>query len=297
MKRVDLKITFACNNKCKFCIQWDKRFSYPEREYKDLCETLDKEKEKRIKYLVLTWGEPTMHPYILDIVEYAKNIGFEEIQLQCNGRTLADKNYCKKLIERGITEFWPSIHGYYKKTHDWLVDRDWAWEDTMKGIINMKQLWKRVIINTVITKQNYEELPKMAKLFVSLWIEQFQFAFPHIGWSAYKNYKEIIPTKTECISYIHKWLDIGRNGNSICMVEAMPFCFMQWYERAIAEYNYMPDATVYDSDFALESYDEWKLNEWKAKWEACKKCSKKHICEWPWKEYVELFGWDEFKTI
>jgi hypothetical protein len=63
------------------------------------------------------------------------------------------------------------------------------------------------------------------------------------------------------------------------MTEAIPFCLMQGYEWAIAEYNFMPETTVVDAEYRTESYTDYRLTEGKAKREECKKCSKYNICE------------------
>ena len=38
------------------------------------------------------------------------------------------------------------------------------------------------------------------------------------------------------------------------------------------------------------------MNE-KSKSEKSKDCIKNRNCEWPWREYPELYWWDEFKPI
>jgi MoaA/NifB/PqqE/SkfB family radical SAM enzyme len=37
-----------------------------------------------------------------------------------------------------------------------------------------------VIINSVVTKDNYKEIPELAALLIKLKVTQFQFAFVHI---------------------------------------------------------------------------------------------------------------------
>ncbi len=298
MKRLDLKVWFACNNMCLFCVQWDKRFRFPPKTKKQIFKELEDWRNQWIDYVVFTWGEPTVHPDILEIMKYAKDIWYKNIQLQTNGRTFSNWEFAKKLVEIGwMTEFGPSLHWFKPETHDSLVKSKGAWKEVIQWIKNAKKLWLYIVTNTVITKQNYKELPAMALLFVKLWVDQFQFAFPHILGSAWKNRWEIVPKKSEVISYIHRALDIGKKAWKICMTEAIPFCFMQWYERAIAEYNYMPDTKVFDAEWVIDSYTQYRWTEWKIKWPPCEKCKLNNICEWPWKEYPEMFGWEEFKAV
>ncbi len=297
MKRADIKVGFACNNHCKFCVQWDKRLHYKQRNFEEIKKILEDEYKNGCEGLVFTWWEPTLHKDLIASVSYARNLWYKSIQIQSNGRNFANKEYVIELIHAWVTEFWPSIHGFKKETHDVLVGSPWAWEQVIQGIKNLRELNQNIIINSVITKQNYTEIPALALLLCKLWVSQFQFAFVHILGSAEKNKKEIVPKKTEIIPYIKKALDIGKKYNVICMTEAIPFCLMQWYEWAIAEYNFMPETTVIDAEYRTESYSDYRWSEGKVKREECKKCLKNNICEGPWKEYPELYWWDEFIPI
>lgn len=297
MKRADIKVWFACNNHCLFCVQWDKREKYKPRSIEEIKKITKEEFEKWCDGVVFTWGEPTVHTWLAECVEYAKNIWYKSIQIQSNWQTFSDIWYVKKLIKAWVTEFWPSIHGFKKETHDYLVKTPWAWEKVVRWLINLKKLNQVIIINSVITRQNYKEIPMLANLLVKIWVNQFQFAFVHILWSAGKNKKDIVPSKTEVLPYVKKALDIWKKAWVICMTEAIPFCMMKWYEWAIAEYNFMPETTVVDAEYRTESYADYRWNEWKAKREECKKCTRYNICEWPWKEYPDLFWWNEFKPI
>ncbi len=297
MKRVDVKVWFACNNHCSFCVQWDKREKFRPRTYEEICQILEDEFSNGCRWLVFTGGEPTVHPKLVECVAYAKKLGYETIQIQSNGRNFADITYLQKLIEAWVTEFSPAIHGFKKETHDALVGADGAWEQVIRGLINIKKLGFPIIINSVITEQNYKEIPELASLLVKLWVSSFQFAFVHILGSAAKNKKTVVPKKSNVIPYIKKALDIGKSAGITCMTEAIPFCLMQWYEWAIAEYNFMPETTVVDAEYRTESYADYRWELWKAKREECKKCTKNPICEWPWKEYPEIYGWNEFVPV
>jgi MoaA/NifB/PqqE/SkfB family radical SAM enzyme len=294
MKRADVKVWFACNNHCSFCVQWDKREQYKPRTYEEICEILEDEFANDCRGVVFTGWEPTVHPRLVECVAYAKKLWYEVIQIQSNGRNFANMEYLQKLIDAWVTEFSPAIHGFKKETHDMLVGSSGAWEHAVRGIINIRKLWYPVVMNSVITEQNYREIPELASLFVKLWVSSFQFAFVHILGSAAKNKTTVVPKKSNVIPYVKKALDIGRAAGITCMTEAIPFCLMQWYEWAIAEYNFMPETTVVDAEYRTESYADYRWDQWKAKREECVQCSKNSICEGPWKEYPELYWWDEF---
>jgi MoaA/NifB/PqqE/SkfB family radical SAM enzyme len=296
MKRTDIKIGFRCNNRCKFCVQGDKRELLAAKDFKEIEKDLREAFGKGKTEVVLTGGEPTLHPDFLKIIKLAKSAGFKNIQIQTNGRMFAYPDFCLKTIEAGATEFSPAIHGPNAEIHDFLTSVPGSFGQTIQGIKNLKKLAQRVITNTVITSQNYRFLPQIAELLVGLDVDQFQFAFLHISGRAAENKDWIVPRKSKIIEYVKKGLEVGIKANKRVMTEAIPYCLMAGYEDCIAE-RIIPDGSVFDIDFTIEDYGEYRRNEGKTKGSRCPQCKYYKICEGPWKEYPEIFGWDEFKPV
>jgi len=296
MERVDIKIGFRCNNRCKFCVQGDKRNYLAAKDRKEVKKSLKDAYSRGKDEVVFTGGEPTLHPYFLDLVKYAKETGFKEIQIQTNGRLFAYNDFCLKTIRAGATQFSPAVHGPDARIHDFLTSSKGSFVQTIKGIKNLKKLNQYVLTNTVITTTNAKYLPQIAKLLVDLGVNQYQFAFIHIGGRAAENKDWIVPRKTKILKYIKKGLDIGIKANRKVMTEAIPYCLMRGYEDYIAE-KVIPPSIVYDAGFVVEDYAQYRKDKGKAKRPDCQKCKYYQICEGPWKEYPEIFGWDEFKPV
>ena len=66
-----------------------------EKTTEQIKEDLNKARE-RCDSVVLVGGEPTIRKDIIEIVKYAKQLGFKKIQIQTNGRRFAYKNFCIK---------------------------------------------------------------------------------------------------------------------------------------------------------------------------------------------------------
>jgi MoaA/NifB/PqqE/SkfB family radical SAM enzyme len=164
------------------------------------------------------------------------------------------------------------------------------------GIMNLKKLDQEVIMNTVITKSNYRHLPEIAKLLVSLDVDQFQLAFVHADGSAGKNFQSVVPRMSLAVPYVKKAIDIGRRFNKNVMTEAIPFCFMVGYEDSISE-KVIPETKIYEHDYIVENFTDARITRGKAKGGRCKKCRYYKICEGTWKEYPQKFGWEEFKPV
>ena len=296
VRRTDIKIGFGCNNMCLFCVQGNKREKLGQKKKKLVFEELREGRRGKCSSVVFTGGEPTLNPHLFDFIRYAKAIGYSVIQIQTNGRMFGYPDYCQKLIEAGANEFSPALHGSRAAIHDRLTVSKGSFVQTVKGIKNLKSLGQKVITNTVITKQNYRDLPNIAKLFVRLGVDQFQFAFPHIVGSAMKNKGLIVPTMDKVMPFVKKGLDIGRKNNISAMTEAIPFCFMRGYESCVAE-RIMPNAIVFDGDYTIKNYKKYRVSKGKLKGAVCKKCLLNFVCEGPWREYPEIFGWKEFSPF
>jgi MoaA/NifB/PqqE/SkfB family radical SAM enzyme len=294
-KRIDIKIGYQCNNHCLFCVQGDKREKCAFRDKDEIKKDLISAK-KTCDSVVFTGGEPTIHSYFLDLVSLAKKLNFQIIQIQTNSRMFSYKKFCQETIKAGANEFSPALHGHTAKLHDFLTTAPGSFNQTIQGIKNLKELKQKVITNTVINKFNYRYLPKIAKLLVSLNVDQFQFAFVHMVGSAWKNRNFIVPQKSRIMPFVKRGLDIGIKAGLKVMTEAIPYCFMRGYEQYTAE-RIIPEAMVVENNFKIKDYKEYRINRGKIKGPKCKNCLYFPICEGPWREYPEIFGWEEFEPI
>jgi MoaA/NifB/PqqE/SkfB family radical SAM enzyme len=295
MERVDLKVGYQCNNRCLFCIQGDKRFTSPNKSSEEIKKIL-KSMKKDHDGVVFTGGEPTVRSELINWVNYAKKLGYKTIQIQSNGRMFSYKEYCITIIRAGANEFSPALHGSSAKIHDSLTQAPGSFAQTVAGIKNLRKLNQYILTNSVVTKINYKDLPNLAKLLVDLQVDQFQFAFMHINNIVAKSpplIKKIVPRYKEAVPYIKKGIDIGIKAGIRVMAEAIPYCFMKGYEKYISE-QYIPYTSIFDDKIELADYGSYRANEGKAKGPQCKQCKYNKICEGPWKDYPEIFGWSEF---
>jgi len=295
--RVDIKVTFRCNNHCDFCAQGNKRDTITERSVAQVEQDLAEAKRKHgANAVTFTGGEPTLHPHIVELVSIARKLGYIYIQIQTNGRMFAYPGMLKALYAAGANELSPSLHGACPATHDGLTHSPGSFMQTVQGMKNAASMGMRMVTNSVITSGNYKELPELAALLVKLGVKQYQFAFVHIVGTAKVNKDWIVPRKSDIMPYVKKGLDVGRRSGVFACTEAIPFCFMKGYEDCVSE-QFMPEASVVDGAILIDSYGDYRRNEGKVKHEKCKRCLYYKRCEGPWKEYPEIYGWDEFVPV
>jgi len=294
-RRVDVKVGFSCNNRCLFCVQGDKRHKVGDFSTDEVLKTLA-EARATADSIVFTGGELTIRKDVVDLVRHAKSLGFGVIQIQTNGRMLAYPEVVDRLIESGANEFSPALHGHIAALHDWLTGSPGSFDQTCAGIKNVKARGRYVLTNSVITRSNFRHLADLARLLVSLGVDQYQLAFVHPVGSAGAHFDAIVPRLSMIEPYVKAGLTVGIKAGRSVMTEAIPYCFMGGFERHVAE-RIIPRTKIFDAGFVVEDYTEFRLTEGKAKGPDCPRCIHVRYCEGPWKEYPEKLGWDEFKPV
>ena len=294
MRRLDLKVGFACNNRCVFCAQGEKR---------QVCEALDiprlieqlRQARHKCTGVVLTGGEPTVYKPIVRLVKAAQLLGYQSIQLQTNGRLLAYPKMIGALLEAGVTEFSPSLHGTTAEVHDALTGATGAFEQSKEGIRNAVATGLPVVTNSVVTQLNVDILPELVELLISLGVRHGQLAFVHPVGTALTLFDSVVPTLPSVVEPLRKAREVAKAHDMRLVTEAVPLCFLRGMEDLAVE-EYIPDTTVVDLDGTLD-YSDWRVAQGKSHGPPCENCSVRQRCEGPWREYPEHRGWDEFVPL
>ena len=293
--RVDLKVGFACNNRCVFCVQGTKRERFGARPVEELRDILRRERP-RVDAVVFTGGEPTVRRDLPELVAHARELGYRTIQIQTNGRMLAHRAYLERLVAAGATEFSPALHGHVAALHDHLTGAPGAFAQTVTGIRHLKAMGRFVLTNSVVTRSSYRHLPELARLLVSLGVDQFQLAFVHPVGTAATLFDSVVPRMELAAPYLMAALQVGLDSGRRAYTEAVPPCVLPGYEACVAE-QYIPRTAIYDAESTIADYTRYRRDEGKAKGPACRDCRHDAACEGPWREYPARYGWGEFVPV
>jgi MoaA/NifB/PqqE/SkfB family radical SAM enzyme len=300
MERLDLKMWFSCNNSCIFCVQGNKRERKEEASLPEIKSRLERGKKDGADAALFTGGEPTLKPDILiQAVRHAKQLGYRFIHIQSNGRAFSYIDFCRDLIDAGANEFGPAVHGSCPQIHDQLTRSPGSFNQTIQGIKNLAKLKQPILVNSVMVKDNINDTVNIAKLISPLGVRQIQFAFVHISDVVKNNpalIEKVVPRASDAAVSAQKGIDAATRAGTLAKVEAIPYCLMPGYEKHVTDQE-LPRTRVFDGKQYVKDFDSQRRNLGKAKAEKCKECRYFDICEGPWKEYPELFGWDEFKPV
>lgn len=292
MSRADVKVGFACNNRCLFCAQGEKRRSV------GLLSSAEVVRRLQAGYregsgLVLTGGEPTIRKDLVPLVRAARIIGYDPIQIQTNGRMLRYADLVERLVRAGVSEISPALHGPTPEVHDALTGAAGAFDETVAGIANAVASSARVVTNTVVVRQNLSLLAETLILLHRLGVRHAQLALVHPVGTAEEGATDVVPPVEEAAAAIARAIRAGRAVGMEVVTEALPPCLLPGLEDAVVE-SRIPDTRVIDIDGEAFDFSSWRRGEGKAKGPVCHTCEHDERCEGPWREYPQRFGWGAY---
>ncbi|MBO0860630.1 MAG: radical SAM protein [Chloracidobacterium sp.] len=100
-------LTNRCNMMCDPCFMDANQVGFVhELSWEDITEVLDNAiqvKPRRQMSVQFSGGEPTLSPYFLDAIKYARKVGYNSVQAATNGIEFAkSKEFCRKAAEAGL---------------------------------------------------------------------------------------------------------------------------------------------------------------------------------------------------
>jgi radical SAM protein with 4Fe4S-binding SPASM domain len=164
--RMDLALTYRCNNDCAHCYNARPR-NYPEISKDQWFQIIDRLWEIGIPHIVFTGGEPTLRKDLPELITYAQQKG-QVTGLNTNGRRLVDMSYMKRLVEAGLDHVQITVESHDPIIHDSMVRTKGAWQQTIAGLENALDSPVYVMTNTTMLKDNSPFMEGTLKFFASI---------------------------------------------------------------------------------------------------------------------------------
>lgn len=150
--------TSQCAGGCKNC----GNLKISEINFEDLCSFLKKEKEKRLKYVIID-GDPVHYSKIKELIDFITSIG---LMYSFNLVTPPDNNFLKH-ISKTVTKI------QFKMENIDITD-----EYTLKIIESLKRIQEYGLYSAVIfglSKENCSKIPEMINFCKTNHVKQFSF--------------------------------------------------------------------------------------------------------------------------
>jgi radical SAM protein with 4Fe4S-binding SPASM domain len=164
--RMDLALTYRCNNDCSHCYNARPR-TFPEKPVEQWKIILDKLWEVGIPHVVFTGGEPTLYDDLPVLIAHAQHNG-QITGINTNGRRLSSQNYLNQLIQAGLDHVQITLESHLPNIHDQMVQAKGAHHQTVRGLENALDSSLYVMTNTTLLKDNSPYLEETLKFLAEL---------------------------------------------------------------------------------------------------------------------------------
>ncbi len=154
IRSATLELLDFCNFKCKFC--------YVKESYKNIIpkerafQVIKELRDEGCVWLLLTGGEPLLHPDFSEIYLFAYELGFK-VSIFTNG-ALVSKEICEMLQEYPPEVVEISLYGHSAETYDKFVGVDGAFGRFDENIDMLRQYDIKLILKFTLTTINVSHM-------------------------------------------------------------------------------------------------------------------------------------------
>lgn len=163
MYNIYFSITSRCNQKCLCCPYTDTDFKYPDMTKEEIQEAARQALEKDADlYVVLSGGEPTLHPHLPEIISELQKTG-ASVHLLSNGELFSNTDFLERMdkaISWETLYVTTTIHSHDALEHEAANQTPGSFQRTFRGLHQLERLNASVIIKHCITGRNYQNLKK-----------------------------------------------------------------------------------------------------------------------------------------
>ena len=231
-----------CNLTCKHCYTTSTDINFPnELTTPEIYTVMDDLKTFKVPVLILSGGEPLLHPNIFDISRRAKDMGFY-VALSTNGTKISEANI-DEIADINYQYIGVSLDGI-KDTHDRFRRVQGSFDQALHGIRLCLEKDIKVGLRFTLTQDNAQDFPALLQLMDDHNIDKFYLSHLNYGGRGNKNRKDdahFAMTRTAMdvlFETSYDWLKAGKDrefvtGNN----DADAVYFLHWVAR------HFPDKT------------------------------------------------------
>jgi MoaA/NifB/PqqE/SkfB family radical SAM enzyme len=278
-----VRINFACNQACHFCFV---STHLPPAEA-SVIEDAILDISRRGGALVLSGGEPTLNPRLLDYVRLGKKEGARVVELQTNATRLDDAALVQSLVSEGVDVFFVSLHGSTPEISDAITNAPGTFEATARGLDVLNERAPRLKINFVFCGRNWQDFPDWIDLVGARWpsaTATVSFVAPSTD--VVPRTEEMIPRYSLILPSLAEGLARAvRHGLTVDGFESMcgiPLCLVPTELASLATLDEIPP------DFDRGEFVET---------DACRRCDLLGKCFGLRRGYAELHGDAELDPV
>lgn len=278
-----IKITTECNNNCVFCHSEPKK-SIDGGSDINTFKKVHQLKEKGVKAIFLSGGDPFLNPKILTLIKYIKKQGLD-FGLITNCRYLANKKNFDVLKDLGLKYVHTTLLGPTARVHDAITRTPQSFDQAVEGMKHVINAGIPLEINYVVIKHNLDHMKETADFLESIHAPHIRFSFVEpldISNKYIPRVRDVASRVTELITTNTRSIQIKFDNMPMCLTRDI-----EEHRQNLMIENIMFMSEYYE-DFIYPSDAGNKI-----KTERCNGCTLRTQCEGLYKKYIEIYSDDE----
>ncbi len=272
-----LQVVRHCNHVCGFC-------SNPTTPYShdlDSMRTLVDDFVARDYFgVILTGGEPTLHPDLPAIASYARDQGLH-VRMITNGHRLAERSFAEAMADAGLQLVHVSIYSVDPAIEAELRGTEGTLERAFAAIDNALSAGLEVNINCVINRKNADHLDRNVKVLTGRFPRLRHFVWNNLDPSmgrAEVNQDQFTPRLADFELSLHRALRFLHKSGRTFRVEKVPLCYMTDFAWASTETRKIVKGEERIVHF-LDAKQGVRQTEWDHLYApGCDRCTLREIC-------------------
>lgn len=211
-KRHWVRLTKYCNQRCLFCLD---RYAQTGGvvSVASVRRELALGRKRGLRRVVLSGGEPTVHPEFAAIVALARSLGYEHVQTITNGRRFCYGDFFDQAVAAGLDEATFSLHGNTPALHDRLTRVPGSFVQAVTALRRALATPGFIVsVDVVINRLNLPVLREHLEFCLSLGVREFDLlALVPFG-DAWKHRDELSVdfSRAEDRAQLHRALELSR---------------------------------------------------------------------------------------
>lgn len=298
MKTAYLSIGYICNEGCRYCpCAMTLKKSGLFTQYNELIENVDSFIKSGIERIVISGGEPTLHPYFIKLINYLQKKNIKTIILS-NGERFSDQVFLDEFGKNTRIDkltVITTLHSHKKNNHEKANQTPGSYIKTMNGLNAIVNMGATLIIKHCVTKENFFELPEFYQFIDESFPQEVSMQICSIDYCGVPDdmlQKEML-SFIEIKPYLERMFDIhisnvkeGNKRNVYCINFPLCSCDVYYWKYIRKKqknvYQLYKDPRI---ENAIDANDNVGISPF-----ACKDCKVKSICTGTYLTAFEYFG-------
>lgn len=272
-----LQVVRHCNHLCGFCSNPTTPY---EHDFESMRVLVDDFVRRGYFGLILTGGEPTLHPELPRITAYARERGLH-VRLITNGTRLADLAFAKELATAGLQLAHVSVYSVRPEVEAELRGVEGTLERAFAAVDNAHRVGIEVNVNCVINALNADHLDENIRYWIARHPRVRHFVWNNLDPSmgrAEVNQARFTPRLADFELSLHRAMRLLHKSGRTFRVEKVPLCYMTDFAWASTETRKIVKGEE-RIVFFLDDKQAVRQTDWEHIYDdGCRVCTLREIC-------------------